>query len=124
MRINEVADVTTDPTPSPQQLMGLVELLSGLADNSNARKQIDQDAFVNLAQSLGIRLTRNMLPDILNLPPLSNMLEPLKPNSNDPIVYKGGDADSTQAPTEMPVDRARDIVSKAAKSAMKRGLKQ
>jgi hypothetical protein len=124
MRINEVADITTDPTPNPQQLMGLVELLSGLANNSNAQKQIDQDAFVSLAQSLGIRITKNMLPDIINLPPLSNMLEPLRPNSTDPIVYKGGDTTDTTEPPAMPVDRARDIVAKSARSAMKRGLKK
>lgn len=124
MRINEVADVTAANTPDPKVLMGLVELLSGLADNTNAQKQIDQDAFVNLAKSMGINITRQTLPDIINLPPLSNMLEPLQPNSNDPIVYKGGDTESTAAAPEMPVDRARDIVAKSAKAAMKRGLKQ
>jgi hypothetical protein len=122
MRIQEVADISASPIPDPKTLMGLVELLSGLADNSNAQKQIDQDAFVNLARNLGIKITKDMLPDITNLPPLSNMVEPVKPNSNDPIVYKGGDVPQQEAAPEMPVDRARDIVAKSAKAAMKRGL--
>jgi hypothetical protein len=123
MRIVEVADITSSPTPDPKTLMGLVELLSGLSDNSNAEKQIDQAAFVNLAKNLGINISQQMLPDITNIPPLSNMVEPVAPNSNDPIKFKGNDTKQEAAP-EMPVDKARDIVAKSAKAAMKRGLEK
>lgn len=123
MRIVEVADITSSPIPDPKTLMGLVELLSGLADNSNAEKQIDQAAFVNLAKSLGINISQHMLPDITNVPPLSNLVEPVAPNSNDPIVFKGADTPKEAAP-EMPVDKARDIVAKSAKAAMRRGLEK
>jgi hypothetical protein len=122
MKIFEVAAglndpaVTSDPTPNPDQLMGLVSFLSGRANDTNARKEISQDAFIQLAHSLDINVNKQNLPDITNQPPLSNILEPLQPDTDDPIVYKGGDTSSP----EMPVNKAQDIVAQAAKSAAKK----
>jgi hypothetical protein len=120
MRINEVAN-TTGSTPEPQKLMGLVSFLAGRADDQSAQKQIDQRAFIELAQSLGITIAPNQLADLVGQPPLSNILEPLAPDSQDPIMFKGADAPADVA---MPVNKAQDIVASAAKSAMKRGLKK
>lgn len=118
MKIFEVANFGADPvnTPSPDKLMGLVQFLAGRAEDSNAQKEISQDAFISLAQNLGINISKQNLPDLTNVPPLSNLLEPLTPGTNDPIVYKGGEANTP----EMPVNKAQDIVANAAKSAAKK----
>jgi hypothetical protein len=116
MRIFEVANSAT-ATPSPDQLMGLVSFLAGRADDTNARKEINQDAFISLAQSLDINVTKENLGDLIAQPPLSNMLEPLDPNSGV-ITFKGGE----ETDPAMPVNRAQDIVAAAAKSAMKRPM--
>jgi len=118
MRINEVAN-TTGTTPQPQQLMGLVSFLAGRAEDRAGQKQIDQSAFIELARGLGIVIAPNQLADIVGQPPLSNILEPLAPDSQDPILFKGSDQPADVA---MPVNKAQDIVAAAAKSAMKRGL--
>jgi hypothetical protein len=120
MRIDEVAN-TSGATPDPEKLMGLVTFLAGRAEDRGAQKQIDQKAFVELARNLGITIAPNQLADIVGQPPLSNILEPLAPDSQDPIVFKGGEK---PADTKMPVNKAQDIVASAAKSAMKRGLKK
>lgn len=112
MKIFEV-DTSMTGTPSPDKLLGLVEFLAGRAEDTNSQKQIDQDAFINVARNLGIMVTRNNLPELVNQPPLSNVLEPLTPNTDDPVVFKGGE---TQAPN-MPVNKAQDIVAAAAKKA-------
>jgi len=114
MKIFEVAGDSS--TPSPDQLLGLVQFLAGRADDTNAPKQISVDAFVNLAQSLDINVNRNNVEEIVGQPPLSSVLEPFDPNTNQ-IVFKG--AEQT-GPTQMPVNKAQDIVAAAAKSAMKR----
>jgi hypothetical protein len=119
MRIDEVANAAA--TPDPKQLMGLVTFLAGRATDQGAKKQIDQQAFIEAANGLGITISPDKLPDIVGQPPLSNFLEPLKPNSSDPIVFKGGEKPADVA---MPVNKAQDIVASAAKSAMKRGLKK
>ena len=99
--------------PDSDKMMGLVQFLSGRAEDTNAQKQISQDAFIKAAQSLGITVTKQNLPNLTNQPPLSNLLEPLQPNSNDPVVFKGGDP----ASVAMPVNKAQDIVANAAKKA-------
>jgi len=116
MRINEVAN---DNLPDQAQLMGLVSFLAGRARDQAARKQISLDAFVDLAKSLGISVTRADLPALVNLPPLSNVLEPIEPSAT---VINFKTAGEESAPAEMPVNKAQDIVASAAKSAMKRGL--
>lgn len=115
MRINEVDD-SANQAPSAEKLMGLVSFLDGRAQDTTAKKQISQDAFINMARQLGIHITAQQLADLTLLPPLSNVLEPLTPGSTDPLVYKGGEPEAVS----MPVNKAQDIVAKAAKSAMKR----
>jgi len=114
MRIFEVANRPGDNefTPSPDQLLGLVQFLSGRASDESSRKQISQKAFISLAQSLGINVTPDNVQEIVGQPPLSNVLEPYDPATGE-IVFKGGE----QAPTEMPVNKAQDIVAAAAKKA-------
>lgn len=96
----------------PDRLLGLVKFLAGRATDTAAKKQISQQAFVKLAQELGINVTDSNLADIVNQPPLSNILEPLNPESNM-ITFKGGE----QEITKMPVNKAQDIVAKMAKKA-------
>jgi hypothetical protein len=109
MRIVEVAD------PSSQKLMALTQFLSGRSEDESAKKQISQQAFVDLAKSLGVSVTLDNLGDLINQPPLSNVLEPLDPNSG--VVRFKGDIEAT---TGMSVDQARAVVDSNAKAALKR----
>jgi hypothetical protein len=109
MRIFEVAD------PNGQKLMALSQFLSGRSDDESAEKQISQTAFIDLAKSLGVNVTAENLGDMISRPPLSNVLEPLEPNSG--VVRFKGDTETT---TGMSVDQARAVVDSNAKAAMKR----
>ena len=109
MRINEVAD------PSSQRLMALAQFLSGRSNDESAKKQISQEAFIDLAKSLGVNVTVDNLGDLINQAPLSNVLEPLDPTSG--VVRFKGD---TEDDTGMSVDQARAVVDSNAKKALKR----
>ena len=109
MRIVEVAD------PSSQKLMALAQFLSGRSEDESAQKQISQAAFVDLAKSLGVNVTSENLGDLINRPPLSNVLEPLDPAAGV-VRFKG----NTEADTGMSVDQAQAVVNSNAKAAMKR----
>ena len=109
MRIFEVAD------PNAQKLLALSQFLSGRSDDESAQKQISQDAFIELAKSLGVNITPENLGELISRPPLSNVLDPLDPNT-DVISFKG----DTEATTGMSVDQARAVVDSNAKAAMKR----
>ena len=109
MRITEVTDSNT------RKLAALSQFLLGRSQDESARKQISQDAFIEAAKSLGVNVTKENLGDLISQEPLSNMLEPLEPNSG--VVRFRGD---TEAQTGMSVDQARAVVDSNAKAAMKR----
>jgi hypothetical protein len=109
MLICEVADA------SAQKLVALSQFLLGRSQDESAKKQISTTAFIDLANSLGVTVTPDNLGDMIAKPPLSNILEPLEPNSG--VVRFKGD---TEAATGMSVDQARAVVDSNAKAAMKR----
>ena len=102
-------------TPDSQKLLALTKFLSGRADDTTAKKEISQAAFVDLAQSLGVSINPESLGELINQEPLSNVLEPLEPNSGV-VRFKG----NTEAETGMTVDQARAVVDTNAKAAMNR----
>ena len=109
MLIREVAD------PNTQRLAALSQFLLGRSKDESAKKQISQTAFIDLAKSLGVNVTAENLGDLVSQEPLSNILEPIEPNSG--VVRFKGD---TEAATGMSVDQARAVVDSNAKAAMKR----
>ena len=109
MLIREVAD------PSAKKLAALSQFLLGRSEDEMAKKQISQQAFIELARSLGVNVTSETLGELISQEPLSNLLEPLQPNSG--VVRFKGD---TETETGMSVDQARAVVDSNAKAAMKR----
>jgi hypothetical protein len=113
MLIREVAEL--DSGPDTQRLAALSQFLLGRSEDESAQKQISQAAFIEAAKSLGVNVTVDNLGDLVGQEPLSNILEPLDPNSG--VVRFKGD---TEAATGMSVDQARAVVDSNAKAAMKR----
>ena len=113
MLIREFQD--TGRITNQERLLALVTFLKDRAQDEDARAEISQAAFIDLAQDLGVNVTPENLADMISQEPLSNMLEPLEPNS-DRVRFKG----NTEAQTGMTVDQARAVVDANAKSAMKR----
>lgn len=107
MLINEVSN-----SSNPDRLIGLVQFLAGRANDTASRTQISQDTFIKMARQLGINITSTTLGNMIEQPPLNNLLEPLDPNSGV-ITFKGGEP----ASTAMPVNKAQDIVASMAKRA-------
>jgi len=116
MRINEVE---SDRSPDPEKLLGLVNFLSGRSDDENAQKQISTDAFISAARSLGFPVNEKNIVSVISQSPLDSVLEPMNPDDLTVIRYKGAAPDG---PTQMPVNKAQDIVAASAKSAMQRGM--
>ena len=109
MRLFEFAN------PDSDKLLALTKFLTGRAEDTTAKKEISQAAFIDLARSLGVNITPDSLADLVNQEPLSNVLEPIQPGSGV-VRFKG----NTEAETGMSVDQARAVVDSNAKAAMKR----
>lgn len=113
MLIREFKD--TGLISNQERLLALATFLKDRAEDEAARAEISQAAFIDLAQDLGVNVTAENLADMISQEPLSNMLEPMEPNSNR-LRFRG----NTEAETGMTVDQARAVVDANAKSAMKR----
>jgi len=110
MRIDEV-----EQAADSGQLAGLAKFLAGRAEDTNGPKQIDKATFIELAKRLGTFVTKDQLPNMMSTPPLSNLFQPVDPNS-DKLMFKG----AQPVDVGMPVNKAQDVVAQAAKSAMKK----
>ena len=110
MRIDEVESPNS---LDPSKLMGLVNFLAGRAEDENAQKQISTDAFIAAARDLGFPINQRNVVSVVSQAPLDSVLEPMDPQNPTVIKFKGAET----GPTEMPVNKAQDIVAAAAKSA-------
>ena len=111
MRIDEVE---TSSSPDPKKLLGLVNFLAGRSDDENAQKQISTGAFISAARSLGFPVNQQNIVSVISQPPLDSVLEPMDSQNPKIIKYKGT---TPEGPTQMPVNKAQDIVAASAKSA-------
>ena len=109
MRLFEFAD------PNTQKLAALSQFLLGRSQDRAAKKQISQQAFIDIAKSLGVNVTEQNLGDLINQEPLKNILEPLEPNSGV-VRFRG----NTETSAGMTVDQAEQVVDANAKAAMRR----
>ena len=116
MRITEVE--TKNAGADPNSLVGLVNFLAGRAKDTNAKKQIDKNTFIQAARSLGIPITPETLDGVISQEPLNNVLEPPDPQNPTVLYFKGAEVPNTK----MTVPQAQQVVNKMAKSAMKRPM--
>ena len=116
----KIFEVEEDPVAANGKKLAAISMfLSSRAGDEAAKKEISQDAFIDIAKSMGVNVTAQNLGDLINQEPLKNILEPLDPNSGV-VRFLGNDEPADGA---MAVDQARDIVDQNAKAAMRRGMK-
>ena len=118
--------------PNPidnNKLIALVSLLSGMADDTNSKKQISASAFVELARKSGINLNidandvakgiaNDSINNLISSAPLSNLQLTYDPASKM-IKFKGNDESSDQ---QMSPNQAKNIVASKAKASAKSAI--
>lgn len=109
MKINEVLE------PDTKKLVALTTFLIQRNRDRSASPDFNRQDFIDLAASMGINVDDDTLNDLIAKEPLSNLLEPIEPNSQT-IRFKG----NVKRDTDMSVDQAKDLVKKNAQQALKR----
>ena len=105
MLIFEVAD------PDIARLSALAQFLHGRVKDTDSKKPLSVETFIDLAGNLGISLTAEKFREMIQTPPLNSMIANVE---GDNIVWR----DQEDIPdTTMTRDRARDIVSGMAQQA-------
>jgi hypothetical protein len=106
MRIREVAGEV-----DVNKLAALSQFLLGRAEDTDAAKTISTAAFIKLASNMGISITADRLMDLIQQPPLNNIIANVE---GDTITFQGADV----VPATMTVDQARQTVDSMAKRAI------
>jgi hypothetical protein len=110
----EVSTVTTE------KLAALGQFLLSRTDDTNAKKTMPVSSFLDLANNMGISLTDDQLRNLVQQPPLSEIIANVEGDADTgTITFKGAD----EVAPNMSVDQARDTVNTMAKrAASKPGL--
>jgi hypothetical protein len=110
----EVSSVNTE------KLTALGQFLLSRTKDTNAKKTMPVSSFLDLANNMGIALTDDQLRNIVQQPPLSEIIANIEGDADTgTITFKGAD----EVAPNMSVDQARDTVDSMAKRALnKKGL--
>ena len=104
-----IQEVASDAVAT--RLMALGQFLLSRAADTDSERSISVPAFLKLAANMGISLTQDRLSDMIQQPPLNNIITNIE---GDRIVFQGADA----VPTTMTTDLARATVDNMAKRAI------
>jgi hypothetical protein len=107
-------------TVNTEKLAALSQFLLSRTDDTNAKKTMPVSSFLDLANNMGISLTDDQLRNLVQQPPLSEIIANIEGDSDTgTITFKGAD----EVAPNMSVDQARDTVNTMAKrAASKPGL--
>jgi hypothetical protein len=107
-------------TVNTEKLAALSQFLLSRTDDTNAKKTMPVSSFIDLANNMGVSLTDDQLRNLIQQPPLSEIIANIEGDSNTgTITFKGAD----EVAPNMSVDQARDTVNTMAKrAASKPGL--
>ena len=100
-----------------EELAAISQLIADRSKEENVPSKLSTDAFITLANQMGIPLTKDTLMDMVESGKLKSVVKDI---NNEEIIFKGKDEIE---PSEMNVDKAKEIVKKMAKRAAKKGLK-
>lgn len=113
------------PAASTEKLTALSQFLLSRTEDTSAKKTMPVTSFIELASNMGISITGDQLRNLIQQPPLSEIIANIEadPASTDDntgtIVFKGAD----EVAPNMSVDQARDTVDTMAKRALnKKGI--
>jgi hypothetical protein len=107
-------------TVNTEKLAALGQFLLSRTDDTNAKKTMPVSSFLDLANNMGISLTDDQLRNLVQQPPLSEIIANVEGDADTgTITFKGAD----EVAPNMSVDQARDTVNTMAKrAASKPGL--
>lgn len=104
-------------SPDAEKLAALTQFLIGRATNTGAAKTISTQAYLQLAQNMGISLSQSQLASMSQQTPLSALISNVEP---DKITFKGAEPEVDDS--DMNTDQARATVDKMAKRAASKGV--
>lgn len=111
MKIRDVIfEDNNDDIAHDEKLAAIGQLFVDRSDEENTESRMSTQAFIHLANRMGLSLTSETLMDLAQSGDLTNIIKDV--NQDEVIFHGKGDVDLNAA---MTVDKARDTVKKMAK---------
>jgi len=112
-----VTEEVIEEDNSEEQLAAIGQLLIDRSEDENTESKLSLDAFINIANKMGMPLTQETLFDLAQSGDLENIIKDV---NQDEIIFKGkGEVDIN---ANMNVDKAKDVVKGMAKRNAKKGI--
>jgi hypothetical protein len=109
--------VTEDPAAAhDEQLAAISQLIADRTEEENSPSKLSTDAFVSLANKMGLSLTRDTLMDLAQSGKLGAIIKDV---NDDEIQFKGQHEIDGAV---MDVDKAKKVVSKMARRNARKGV--
>jgi len=108
--------VTEEESAQEEQIAAISQLIADRTEDENSPSKLSTHAFVGLVNKMGLPMTPQTLMDLVEKGKLKSIIKDV---NMDEVQFKGQqDID----PTEMTVDKAKDVVAAMAKRAAKKGI--
>lgn len=108
--------VTEEESAQEEQIAAISQLIADRTEDENSPSKLSTEAFVGLINKMGLPMTKQTLMDLVEKGQLKSIIKDV---NQDEVQFKGQqDVD----PTEMTVDKAKDVVAGMAKRAAKKGI--
>ena len=105
-----------DEREDKEQIAAIGQLIADRTEDKDSPSKLSTAAFVNIANKLGIPVSKESLMDLAEKGVLSSVIKDVNP---DEIQFKG---QKDINPTEMTVDKAKKVVSRMAKRNAKKAI--
>lgn len=107
----------TEDEATDQEIAAISQLIADRTEDADAESKLSTEAFIGLINKMGIPMTKDTLMDLAERGTLGSVVKDV---NADVVQFKGQkDID----PTEMTVDKAKDVVRKMAKRSAKDAVK-
>lgn len=111
------------------RLVALAEFLGARARDEGVDPRISRKSFLQVASNMGISLSPGQLKDMIQRPPLQNLIADVTGDNNNPdgpgeVAFRGADAGpgTDQGDAEMTPDLAQQTVDAMSKRAALKDL--
>jgi len=108
--------VTEEESAQEEQIAAISQLIADRTEDENSPSKLSTEAFIGLINKMGLPMTKQTLMDLVEKGQLKTIIKDV---NQDEVQFRGQqDID----PTEMTVDKAKDVVAAMAKRAAKKGI--
>lgn len=114
MDMRQLISVVTESGVSTEHITAISQLIADRTKDENSPSKLNTDAFVHLVNQLGVPVTKELLFDLANNGKLQSVVKDI---NDDFVLFKG---QAEIEPSEMSVDKAKEVVKKMAKRSAKK----